>query len=146
MSRGAAMPQSRISDRRGPVEPRIPASILAALQNQPMPPRTMPGAPVNPRVGMAAGGYIPEAGFGQSPYNMGMNQLDPYSPMPTYLAQNAPNFVNRAALGGGGTVGYAAGGEVGYAPGGFIPQAQYPAMPPAPAQYGLPSLVNRGMQ
>jgi hypothetical protein len=117
----------------------MPVPPMAFLQaNYPGAPTlgpTMPPGAIQGVMGMAAGGYIPEGGFGQSPYNMGMNQMDPYAPMPTYMGQNPYGFVNGSSLAGGGTVGYMNGGPVGYPA--SAPQAAGIASLPLPRRYGL---------
>lgn len=145
MSRGAAASNRPVSGRREQVVPPMMGRanmgggmMMPPGLGGPMPPRYIPpappGTPQNP-VGMAAGGYIPEGGFGQSPYNMGMNQMDPYAPMPTYMGQNPYGFVNGSSLAGGGTVGYMNGGSVGYPTN--APQAAGIASLPIPRRYGM---------
>jgi hypothetical protein len=138
MSRGAVAGNRPVSSRREQVIPPMMRGGGGMFGGAQMPPRFIPpappGTPQSP-VGMAAGGYIPEGGFGQSPYNMGMNQMDPYAPMPTYMGQNPYGFVNGSSLAGGGTVGYMNGGPVGYPA--SAPQAAGIASLPLPRRYGI---------
>ncbi len=137
MSRGAVAGSRPVSSRREQVIPPMMRGGGGMFGGAQMPPRFIPpappGTPQNP-VGMAAGGYIPQGDFGQSPYNMGMNQMDPYAPMPTYMG-GAPSMPMQA-MSGGGTAGYMSGGAVGYSNGGLPQQAGLASLP-LPRRYGL---------
>lgn len=144
MSRGAVAGNRPVSTRREAMVPPMMGRIsqggytgMGGFGGS-MPPRYIPpappGTPQNP-VGMAAGGYIPQGDFGQSPYNMGMNQMNPYAPVPSYMGNTPANMPNQA-MSGGGTAGYMGGGAIGYSNGGVPEQAGLASLP-LPRHYGL---------
>lgn len=142
MGMGAARPTSATATGRGGPRPMPSPPMgmtpppMAFLQgNYPGTTLFQPPMPPQAPMGMAAGGYIPQGDFGQSPYNMGMNQMDPYAPMPTYMGGTPPNMPMQA-MAGGGTAGYMGGGTVGYSNGG-VPQPAGLAALPLPRHYGL---------